>query len=177
MANIQPIKVSNADADTAKTLNAVKSKLGMVPNLIATFAHSKPVLDSYLQFSENLTSGLLTAKQREMIALAVAQVNLCRYCLSAHTMLAKVSGLTESEIERARVGGAIEAIDDLIVSFAKKIVVSRGMLDPGTVEDLRAKGLTDALIIEVIANVIINMMTNYTNNIADTVVDFPLVNL
>ena len=177
MANIQPVKVNDADANTAATLNAVKSKLGMVPNLIATFAHSKPVLDSYLQFSENLTYGLLTDKQREMIALAVAQVNLCRYCLSAHTMLAKVAGLNETEIDRARRGGAIEAIDELIVAFAKKVVVSRGMLDPGTVEDLRAKGLTDALIIEVIANVIINMMTNYTNNIADTVVDFPLVNL
>jgi uncharacterized peroxidase-related enzyme len=177
MANIQPVKLSNADANTATTLNAVKSKLGMVPNLIATFAHSKPVLDSYLQFSENLTHGLLTDKQREMIALAVAQVNLCRYCLSAHTMLGKVAGLNEAEIDRARRGGAVGTIDDLIVSFAKKIVVSRGMLDLGTVEDLRAKGLTDTLIIEVIANVIINMMTNYTNNIADTVVDFPLVNL
>ncbi|MFV1921183.1 MAG: carboxymuconolactone decarboxylase family protein [Methylotenera sp.] len=177
MAIIQPVKVSNADANTATTLNAVKSKLGMVPNLIATFAHSKPVLDSYLQFSENLTHGLLTGKQREMIALAVAQVNLCRYCLSAHTMLGKVAGLNEAEIDRARRGGAVGAIDDLIVSFAKKIVVSRGMLDLGTIDDLRAKGLTDALIIEVIANVIINIMTNYTNNIADTVVDFPLVNL
>jgi uncharacterized peroxidase-related enzyme len=177
MANIQPIKVSNADAETAKTLNAVKSKLGMVPNLFATFAHSKPVLDSYLQFSENLTHGLLTAKQREMIALAVAQVNLCQYCLSAHSMLAKVAGLNEEEIGQARAGGAIEEADNLIVSFAKKIVSSRGLFDPGTIDDLRAKGLSDALIIEVIANVIINMMTNYTNNIAGTVVDFPLVNL
>src|SRR5260370_32688082 len=86
MPRIAPIETAHADPGVKATLSAVKTKIGMVPNLFSTFAQSPAVLDGYLAFSDALGKGVLTAKQREIIALAVSQANECHYCLSAHTL-------------------------------------------------------------------------------------------
>ena len=175
MPHIAPLSHDAALGATAQTLDAVKSKLGMVPNLIATLAHAPAALNAYLALSETLAAGRLTARQREIVALAVAQENACRYCLSAHTMLGRKAGLNDEEIFRARAGSAREAADAAIARFAQHVVKMRGRLSPGDLEGLRRDGLEDALAIEVIAHVTLNLLTNYTNHIAGTKVDFPPV--
>jgi alkylhydroperoxidase family enzyme len=86
MSRIATIDPVHAPADVQATLAAVKAKIGMVPNLFSTFAQSSAVLNGYLALSDALGKGVLTARQREIISLAVAQANECHYCLSAHTL-------------------------------------------------------------------------------------------
>ncbi len=94
MPRIAPIDTAHAAAEVQATLSAVKAKIGMVPNLFTTFAQSPAVLNGYLGFSGRCSPrAALTAKQREIIALAVAQANGCHYCLSAHTLMGKGAGL------------------------------------------------------------------------------------
>ena len=163
MPRIAPINSAQADSGIQATLAAVKAKIGMVPNLFSTFAQSSAVLNGYLAFSDALAKGVLTAKQREIVALAVAQANDCEYCLSAHTLMGKGRGET--------------AIDDAIVAFAKAVVAARGQVSDADVAQARSAGLGDGHLVEVIANVAINVMTNYTNNVAHTDIDFPKVDL
>lgn len=73
MARIQPINRHTASAEVNTTLDAVKSKLGLVPNLYATVAQAPAVLNAQLAFGEALSHGRLTAKQRESLALAIGQ--------------------------------------------------------------------------------------------------------
>ena len=40
MSTIQPLVPADAEPGTARTLEAVRGKLGMLPNLIATLAHA-----------------------------------------------------------------------------------------------------------------------------------------
>jgi hypothetical protein len=42
-------------------------------------------------------------------------------------------------------------------------------------QSARAAGLSDAEIVETVANVALNILTNYLNHVARTVVDFPAV--
>ena len=63
--------------------------LGFVPNLYATLAHSPTALGAYLTLQNAKSS--LKPKEREVINLAVSQVNNCEYCLAAHTALGKMS--------------------------------------------------------------------------------------
>ena len=177
MPNIQPLNINDADSKTAQTLNAVKAGLGMIPNLFFTLARSPVVLDAYLQFSGMLDNGRLTARQREIVALAVAQDNSCEYCLSAHTLLGKGAGLSENDIRLARHGKAEHPADNAVSILAQKLVQLRGQLAPTDVQDVRNAGLDDGLIIEVIANVTVNIFTNYTNLVAGTDIDFPRVGL
>lgn len=177
MARIQPINRNEATGQLATTLDGVKAKLGVVPNLFVTFAQSPAVLNAYLGFSEALTHGNLTAKQREVIALAVGQTNSCQYCLSAHTLLGKGAGLSPEAIKEARNGASADPLNDALAKLAIKIVNQRGVLSDADLSEARSNGVTDALIIEVIAHVALNTLTNYTNHIAATDIDFPVVQL
>lgn len=177
MARIQPIKRNEATGQLATTLDGVKAKIGMVPNLFGTFAQSPAVLNAYLGFSEALTHGHLTAKQREIIALAIGQTNSCQYCLSAHTLVGKGAGLSPEAIQEARKGGSADPLNDALAKLAVKIVDQRGVLSDADLNEARSNGVNDALIVEVIAHVALNTLTNYTNHIAATDIDFPVVQL
>lgn len=175
MPAIHPLKLSDADQPTAATLNAVKAKLGGIPNIIATLANSPAALQGYLQLSETLGAGELSARQREIVALATAQANACGYCLSAHSLIGKATGLSDEEIRLARAGTASTPRDAAIASFARQLVRAGGRLDAGGAAPARENGLSDALILEIIANVALNVITNYTNHVAGTEIDFPRV--
>ena len=177
MARIQPINRNEATGAVAATLDGVKAKIGVVPNLFATFANAPAVLNAYLAFSEALTHGRLTAAQRETLALAIGQANSCQYCLSAHTLLAKGAGLDATAIRNARQGQANDPLTDALARLAVKIVQQRGVLSDDDLEQARAAGADDGLIVEVIASVALNTLTNYTNHIAATDIDFPVVAL
>ena len=69
--------------------------LGMVPNLYATMAYSENGLARYLAFQGAKTS--LTNKEKEAVNLVVSEVNGCKYCQSAHTVLGKMNGFSESD--------------------------------------------------------------------------------
>ncbi len=168
---------ANPNAETQATLAAVKAKIGMVPNLFATFAQSPAVLNAYLAFSDALTKGVLTAAQREIIALTTAQANSCHYCLSAHTALGKGAGLTQEGVLAARKGKAEKPVDNAIAQLAARVIAAKGEVSDSDLSAARAAGLTDAHIVEVIANVTLNILTNYTNNAAHTDIDFPVVSV
>lgn len=173
MPRIHPIQLEQADSAIQKTLADVKANIGMVPNLYATFAHAPAVLNGYLQLNETLSKGRLTPAQRETIALAVGQANQCHYCLSAHSLIAKGAGLSKEEVLLARHGDS----RDGFASLAALIVANRGVLSEQEFQSAKALGFDDETILEVIANVALNILTNYTNHIAETAIDFPLVEL
>jgi uncharacterized peroxidase-related enzyme len=177
MPRIAPIDAAQADAGVQATLSAVKAKIGRVPNLFSTFARSPAVLNGYLALSDALTNGVLTAQQREIIALTVAQANECHYCVSAHTLLGKGAGLSADAIRQAREGKADSTIDNAVAVFARRVVETRGQVSDADVAAGRSAGLDDARIVEVIAGVAINVFTNYTNNVAKTDIDFPKVDV
>ena len=177
MPRINPVGPESTDAATATTLQAVRKKLGVLPNIFTTFANSPAALKGYVQLGECLAGGQLTARQRELIALAIAQENACQYCLSAHAAIGRGAGLGDSDIERARRGAAQDPVDDLITVFALKVARSRAEISDQDLAAARNGGLDDGLIVEIIAHVALNVLTNYLNKVAGTDIDFPVVDL
>ncbi|MGJ3648640.1 carboxymuconolactone decarboxylase family protein [Sphingomonas sp. GlSt437] len=177
MTRINPVNIDAIDTDTKATLDAVKAQIGMVPNLFKVFAQSPAVLNANLAFAGALAKGVLTAQQREIIALATAQVNECHYCLSAHTLMGKSAGLSPDGIRAAREGKGDNAIDDAIATLARRVTEERGHLSDAELAAARLAGLSDAQIVEVVANVAHNVLTNFTNNVARTTIDFPVVDI
>jgi len=175
MSHIPPIAPAGADPATARTLEAVRGKLGMLPNLMATLAHAPAALNGYLGLAESLAGGRLSARQREIVALAVAQANACEYCLSAHSLMARGAGLDDDEIRDARHGRGAAPLDSAIAGYAAQLARQRGRLSPGELQSLRRQGLDDGLLVEIVAHVALNQLTNFTNHVAGTEVDFPPV--
>jgi len=177
MPRLNAIDPKEATGKAKELLDGVKTKIGMVPNLMRTFANSPAALEGYLNFSGALGGGLLNAKLREQIALAVADANNCEYCLSAHTAIGKMVGLNENELVASRRASSEDAKTNAALMFAHQIVVKRGEVDDTDVRTVRTAGFSDGEITEIIANVALNIFTNYFNHVAQTVVDFPKVSL
>jgi len=88
-------------------LEAVKKQFGVVPNLFRLVANSPATLEAYLGLVSALNKGELPPATRERIALAVAEINGCSYCLSAHTYLGKnLAKLDDAEITANRNGAS-----------------------------------------------------------------------
>lgn len=173
MSRITALDPAQATGKNAELFTAVKSKLGVVPNLMRTLGHSPAVLEAYLGFSGTLARGVLPAKVREQLALAIGETNACDYCLSAHSLLGKGAGLTAETILDARRVQAADPKTAALLKFAAAVVDARGQVTDEVLATVRAAGASDAEIIEVIAHVALNTLTNYTNHIAQTVIDFP----
>ncbi|WP_428515380.1 carboxymuconolactone decarboxylase family protein [Roseovarius sp.] len=177
MSRIQlPASIDAAPAASRPLLEGVRKMLGSVPNLFRVTANSSAALEGYLGLNGALAKGMLTPQTRERIALAVAEINGCDYCLSAHTYLGKtLAKLDEAEIAANRAGGSSDAKADAAVRFAAKLVRERGQVSEADVSAVRMAGYSDAEIVEIVAHVALNTLTNYLNEAFDTPIDFPVV--
>ena len=173
MSRIPQISPESATGKAKELLDAVKSKLGLVPNMTRAMANSPAVLDGYLSLSGALSKGNLSGKLREQIALTVGEVNGCDYCLAAHSTIGKMVGLTAEQIMDSRRGTAVDPKTDALVKFARRVVSERGRVSDLDLADARLAGLDDAALTEVVANVALNLFTNYFNHVAQTDIDFP----
>src|SRR4051795_11111471 len=125
MARLTQISPEAASGRARELLNAVKGRLGLIPNMTRAMANSPAALDGYLQLSGALGKGTLPARVREEIALAVAQTNGCDYCLAAHWAVGRMVGLTADQIRDSRLGAAVDPRADALIRFALKVVHAR----------------------------------------------------
>lgn len=151
----------------------LEKALGMVPNIYAAFAHSDSALSDFLAFDNRKTT--LGAKEKEVINLAVSQVNRCHYCLAAHTAIGQKVGFTEQQVLEIRSGRAtFDAKLDVLAQFAQSVGENRGKVDDLQTAKLLEAGYTEENIVDIVMAVSGITTTNYLHNITDVPVDFPL---
>ena len=174
MPRIQPVQITEAGAKSRQLLERVQKSMGMIPNLLKTMAHSAAALDGYLSLSQAL-SHALTPSLRERIALAVAGVNGCNYCASAHTALGRKTGIGADELAENLYGESSDSRTRAVLRFTRLLVEKRGWVSDEELNDIRASGFGDPEIAEIITIVALNLLTNYFNHVARTDIDFPEV--
>jgi AhpD family alkylhydroperoxidase len=154
----------------------VKRQLGSVPNLYRVIGTSPAALQATLELDRGLARSSFDGKARERIALTVAELNGCDYCLSAHTYLGKhVFGLDDGELDANRDGGSADPRVAAALRFAAEVVRERGHVSDAALAAVRAAGYDDAQVIELVLIVVLNTLTNYVNSVAGTAIDFPVV--
>jgi uncharacterized peroxidase-related enzyme len=173
-----PATIADAPETSRPLLEAVNKQLGMVPNMFRLISTSPQALQGYLALSGALGHGALPAATRERIALAVAEVNGCDYCLSAHTYLGRnLAHLDDAEITANRNGASNDPKADAAVRFAVAVTRSRGHVGEGALAAVRNAGYTDAQVIEIVLHVALNTWTNYFNEVFGTGIDFPVTSV
>jgi len=178
MSRITIPTVDQSPIASKPLLDAVHKQLGVVPNLMKLIGNSPAALEGYLALNGALAKGVLDAKLRERIALAIAEFNGCEYCLAAHTYIGRnMAKLDDAEITAARHGHSRDLKADAAVRFARRVAEAHGRIADADFAGLRAAGYDEAGTIEIVLNVALNVLTNYVNNVALTDVDFPQVTL
>jgi uncharacterized peroxidase-related enzyme len=144
-------------------------------NFLHLLANSPAALKAYVACADALAQGQLTPRQRELMALTVAEINGAKYCLSAHYALARKLGLAEAEIQSARRAVSADRQTHAMLRFAQAVALQRGEISEADFQSLRQAGFADALIAEIVSNIALNIFTNYFNLVARTEIDFPVL--
>jgi uncharacterized peroxidase-related enzyme len=145
-----------------------REKLGFVPNVFLAYQWRPERLAAWMShFDAVMTpSESLPNAEREMIAVAVSMANACSYCLVAH-------GFSVRKLTRDPVNGDLITLDykraeitprqRAILEYARKLTVTPAECEEADLEALRAHGLSEEDLWDVIE---IAAMFNFTNRMA-----------
>ena len=175
MKRINP--VTNPQGKAKQLLDAVKQAMGATPNIFTTLAHAPAALEGYLNFNTALSTGSLDAKLREQLAVTVAGFNGCDYCISAHVFLGGKAGVDKAELLANHNGSSSNDKVQAALDFANPLMEKRGNVSNEDVKKVSDAGYNDEQLIEIVAHVALNTFTNYFNEMAQTEIDFPVVNI
>ena len=166
------------DADQRELLEQTAAQLGKVPNLYATIANGPAALRGYLALREALGNGVLDARTREKLALLIAQVNGCSYCVAAHTLRgARMFKMSAQQLLDTRQAHDSDPHTEAVLHIARAVLRAGGRVDDTVIERARNAGVTDAELMEIVGHIALNVFSNYANHLAQPELDFPAVDL
>ena len=164
---------AEVSANNQGIFDNLQKGLGFVPNLYAYFSKSETALGDYLAFQNRKST--LRAKEREVINLVTSQINGCRYCQSAHTVLGKMNGFTDEQVLEIRKGSApFDSKLDALVKFTASTVENRGRATEESKEAFFEAGYTEANLVDVVIVIGDKIISNYIHNLTDFEIDFPI---
>jgi AhpD family alkylhydroperoxidase len=142
------------------------------PTFTPTIAYSDNGLARYLNFQGGKTS--LSNKEREAVNLVVSEVNGCKYCQSAHTVIGKMNGFSEHDTLDLRSGESKNPKLDALVKLTKEISEKKGRISDATLETFYAAGYNKGSLVDVILQISDKIAMNYLHNLTLIPIDFPL---
>jgi uncharacterized peroxidase-related enzyme len=177
MTRIATPAVESATGATAEVFAQIKKAAGSVPNTFASIgAHGPAALKAVLQADGVLASGSLSKQDQETIKLLVSQVAGCDYCVAAHSLLGKLTGLKPEVLKQIRSGVPTgDDKRDALIRFVRKLQETSGTVSAEDFAAIKAAGYNDAQLVDISLAIAVTVFTNVFNRINDTAVDFPAV--
>jgi len=175
MTRIVTPAIAEATGASAEVYAQIKKAAGAVPNTFATIgAHGPAALKAVLAADGAVTS--LSKQDQETIKLLVSEIAGCDYCVAAHTMLGKMTGLTRESMQQIRSFQPTgEPKRDALVRLVRLLQQTSGTILQSEFDAIKAAGYSDQQIVEISLVIATTTFTNVFNRINDTVVDFPAV--
>lgn len=127
-----------------KYLQICKEKLGIVPNVLLSYASRPEKLKTFVSFYNELMLGEsgLTKLEREMIAVVVSSTNHCFYCVVAHGQAVRELSSDPELGEMLAINYRVAELEPrhrAMLDFAYKLTVT-----PSTIDDVDRQSLRDA---------------------------------
>jgi len=174
MSRVPVHTVQSAPEGSRDALKALEATFGKVLNIHGAMAHSPAVLATYAAVQRVLQDvGTFDAQTREVIALAVANVDECSYCQAAHTAGGQAAGLSEQETIDIRRGQVEDPKRGALVTLVREQTANVGTVQDSTWQGALDAGWTDEELTETSAVVALNLFTNYFNHLVQTDLDLP----
>jgi uncharacterized peroxidase-related enzyme len=146
-----------------------------VPNTYAAIGALAPAaLNAMLAADGVLAASSLSKQDQETIKLLASEIAGCDYCVAAHSLLAKMTGLTPDTLKQIRAGEPTgDARRDALTRFVRALEETRGTISQEAYSAIKAAGYTDAQLVEIALAIAIVSFTNLFNRVNDTDLDFP----
>lgn len=172
MDRIKLLSNEEASSSAKEVLDKITSGGGRVINIFKVMANSAAALKSFFGFKKALDEKTLGDDIEERIAIRLAVLNGCEYCLAAHSYSAS-KVLSQDEILLAREAKSSDSKAQAALEFADSVMKTAGRVSDDEFNKIKSVGFTDAEILEIVAVVSLNFYTNAINSVAHTKVDFP----
>lgn len=178
MSRIAIPAISDATGATADVYARVRKIAGgSVPNLFAALGHLAPAtLNAALDAEGALASSSLSKQDLETIKLLISEQTGCDYCVAAHVMLGKMTGLSPAALKQIRIGQPTGDVRrDALIRFVRTLQSTPGTIGDDELAAIRAAGYSDTQLAEISLAIAMTIFTNTFNRINDTDIDFPAV--
>lgn len=172
--SLNAINFDNANARQREILETAKKQVGFIPNMYANMVNVPGVLSTYLHgyalFRED--SGFTPAEQ-EVVFLAISQINGCKYCTAAHSMLAdKFSGVPASVLQAIRDSQPIsDARLAAVFALTQDLIKNLGKPTPPKIEAFFKAGFNESQLLNIILAIAVKVLSNYSNHAFGTEID------
>ena len=164
--------VETAPDESKEALAHAQKTFSFIPNLEGIFAEAPALLQGSMTLWDLFETTSFTPIERQVVYLTANYENSCDYCMAAHSGLAKMTGMSEENIEALRNGTPmLEPKLQALRYFTQQMVRDRGWVEDSEIEAFMAAGYSKQQVLEVILGVAIKVMHNYTNHIAKTPLD------
>ena len=173
MPRLNVVTPEEAKGKTKEIYDTLTSKMGKVVNIFQGMGNSPAALNAYLSMAGALAEGDLSPEDREVIYLAVSEMNGCHYCVSAHTAISKKAGLSDDAIISARRFEGKEDKHQSLLTFVRKVIDTRGFVEDSDLTAVRDAGYSDGQIAEAVGYIGLATYSNLFNHVHDTTLDFP----
>lgn len=157
--------------ETQRYFEICQEKLGMVPNVLRSYAFDIDKLNAFTAMYNDLMlaeSGL-TKLEREMIAVVVSSINRCWYCQVAHgAAVRQLSGdpaLGEAMVMNYRVAD-LDLRQRAMLDFAAKMTLASATIEEHDRQALRDAGFADRDIFDIAS---VTGFFNMTNRVASAI--------
>jgi uncharacterized peroxidase-related enzyme len=177
MNRISTPALESATGATAEVYAQIKKAAGKVPNTFATIgAHGPDALKAILLADGVLAASTLSRQDQETVKLVVSEVAGCDYCVAAHSLLGKLTGLAPEVLKQIRAGQPTgDAKRDALVRFVRNLAQTSGTISGEEFSAIRAAGYSDRQLVDISLAIAVTTFTNIFNRINDTAIDFPAV--
>ena len=114
----------------------------------------------------------LSPLEQQVVLMTVNHFHECRYCMGAHSKVAKLQGLDMKVIDAIR--------DDLPIGdpklgalhgFTRKMVEQRGIVSQTQLKAIYAVGYSKENVLEIVSAIALKVMSNFTNHLVGTELD------
>ncbi len=173
MKSIMKVNRENASPKLNSIFDKIESAYGKVLNLFAILGNSENALESYLQFSNAQVKNSFSPIEREVIYLAASETNGCIYCVSAHTLKAKMLGLSDEEIIEVREGIYPDPKFETLITLTSEIIKNRGNVEESVISDFYGAGYNQENLVDLIALITEMTFSNYLGRLSKPCIDFP----
>ncbi len=164
--------MESAPEESKEILETSDEEYGFIPNLLRVLAESPRALKGYWALGEQLNRSPLSAIEQQVLMLSVSWVNRCPYCMAAHTLTARLAGMSNTDIDAIRSGKPLsDSKLEALRVFARAVTHKRGSVDKEEIKAFLSAGYTNAQTLDVVLGIAYKTMSNYTNHLVGTLLD------
>jgi alkylhydroperoxidase family enzyme len=168
--NLTVLTADTAPPASRPVLETIAGDLGFVPNLAAVAAASPTLLAAFDALRRTVADPAFPAVHREIVGVAVGVAVDNAYGVAFHSTVLARLGVDEREIDAMRAGTEpTDPVHAAVYAFAREVVMQRGKVDDDVLHRASDAGLTDADVLQLVAECTFAGLVGTIDNLAGRV--------